>query len=298
MIEMKKMLLILNPRAGKCKGSKMLPELLTLFQENGYLPTVLQTGKSGDATEFALRYGNDHDLIVCIGGDGTLSEVIAGVVKGHVSKPIGYIPAGSANDYGSSLGLSSDLLDAARDIFNGKSEFFDVGLFNGETFAYVAAFGAFAKVSYSTSQDMKNVCGHFAYVLEGLRNLHTIKSNHMEIEIDGEQLEGDFILGMISNTLSVGKMLRFKPDEVMMNDGLLEITLISMPNSPKALSDTIQAVSTQSYTNCSNITFRRGRQIRILTKDHTYWSLDGEYAPDNEITEILSLPQAIQIIVP
>lgn len=293
-----KLLLILNPRAGKCKGSKMLPEILNIFQASHYLPTVLQTGKSGDATEFVLRYGNSYDLIVCIGGDGTLSEVISGVISGNVFKPIGYIPAGSANDYGSSLGLSADLLLAAQDIVTGRPEHFDIGLYNGHPFVYVAAFGTLAKISYSTSQDIKNICGHFAYVLEGVRNLHTLHSEHMIVEIDGETIEGDFILGLISNTLSVGKLLRFNPTQVLMNDGLLEITLISTPASPKELSDIVQAVSTQSYSNCSNIIFRTGRRISIHTHSPTCWSLDGECAQNDEYTEIEIVPNAIQMIVP
>ena len=298
MSDVKKLLLILNPKAGKCRGVKQLPELISLFQENGFLPTVLLTAKSGDASEFALHFGSDHDLIVCVGGDGTLSEVISGVVRGNVSRPIGYIPAGSANDYGSSLGLSADLLTAAGDIITGRPAGFDVGLYNGQPFVYVAAFGTLAKVSYSTSQDVKNLLGHAAYVLEGIRNLPSLQSCHMEIEIDGEPIEGDFILGLISNTLTVGGLLRFDPAQVMMDDGLLEIMLISMPSSPKEFTDTIQAVSTQNYTNCSSIIFRKGQRISIRSLDQTDWSLDGEYARSRERTEILSVPNAIQIIIP
>ena len=298
LIKGNKMLLIINPRAGKCKGNKVLMEILRIFQRSGFLSTVMVTEKSGDAAEFVIQYGNQHDLIVCIGGDGTLSEVIAGIVKGEIAKPIGYIPAGSANDYGSSLGLSSDLYTAAYDILNGSPEPFDIGLYNNKPFAYVAALGTFAKVSYSTSQDMKNVCGHFAYVLEGIRNLHTLRSEHMVFDIDGERIEGDFILGMISNTLSVGGLLRFNPQQVMMDDGYLEIMLVSMPSSPKDLSDIIQAVSTQSYSGCSSIIFRRGQQISIHSKEQTSWSLDGEYTQDYENISITIVPKAVQIVVP
>lgn len=297
MINGGKLLLIINPRAGKGKVGKLLPEILQIFQSKGFLSTVLITEKSGDATEFVIQHGSAHDLIVCAGGDGTLSEVISGVFKGNIDRPIGYIPAGSANDYGSSLGLSTDPIAAAYDIVRGKPEIFDIGLYNGEPFAYVAAFGTFAKVSYSTSQDMKNVCGHFAYVLEGIRNLHTLQAEHMEFDIDGEKIEGDFILGLISNSFTVGGLLRFNPQQVMMDDGLLEITLIPMPTSTKDLSDIVQAISTQSYDDCQSIIFKRGQRIQIHAKDHTYWSLDGEYAPASEHTTIQSIPRAIQIII-
>lgn len=298
MILSKKLLLIVNPRAGKCKGEKELCELLKIFQCNDFLSTVLLTEKSGDACTFVAEYGTMHDLIVCIGGDGTFSEVVAGMIGGKVKKPVGYIPAGSTNDYGASLGLSSDIRDAAYDIVNGKTKHFDIGLYNDQPFSYVAAFGTFAKVSYSTPQELKNIWGHFAYILEGIRELPSLRPEHMQIVIDEEEIEGDFILGLISNTLSVGKILRFRPDEVDMNDGYLETTLISMPSSPKELSDTIQAICTQSYSDCSNIIFRRCREIRIHSKQGGYWTLDGEYASSCENTVIKGLHNAIELIVP
>lgn len=298
MIQPKQLLLIVNPRAGKCKGEKALPELLKIFQSNGFLSTVLLTEKSGDACTFVTKYGAMHEMIVGVGGDGTFSEIVAGMVGGKVKKPVGYIPAGSTNDYGASLGLSSDIYDAAYAIVNGKTKHFDIGLYNDHPFSYVAAFGTFAKVSYSTPQELKNLWGHFAYILEGIRELPSLRAEHMQFDIDGEKIEGDFILGLISNTLSVGKILRFRPNEVDMNDGYLEATLISMPSSPKDLSDTIQAICTQSYTDCSNIVFRRCREIRIQAKQDVYWTLDGEYASSYENTVIQGLHNAIEIIVP
>jgi len=286
-----------NPKAGKCEGIKRLQEVLRVFQHAQYLSTVLLTEKSGDAAEFAMQYGNEHDMIVGIGGDGTFSEIVSGMVSGKIDKPIGYIPAGSANDYGSSIGLSNDVYTAACDIVNGRSQWFDIGLFNERPFVYVAAFGSFAKVSYQTPQDLKNLFGHAAYILEGVREF-PLRSEHVAMEIDGEKIEGDYILGFISNTLSIGKIIRFSPREVLMNDGYLEIVLVSMPSNPKDLSEIIQALSTQSYSGCRNIVFRRGKKIRIQASDEMSWSLDGEYAQSKEESVVSIVPNAIRVMVP
>jgi len=236
--------------------------------------------------------------VACIGGDGTFSEVVSGMVEGENSCIIGYLPAGSANDYGASLGLSTDLCNAAYDIINGEPQPFDIGLFNGHTFAYVAAFGAFAKVSYSTSQDLKNVLGHLAYVLEGLKDLQSLRSEHVRLELDGESLEGDYILGMISNAISIGGILRFDPNQINLNDGYLELMLISMPANAWEFSQLVQALSSQSYTECSAITFRRARKIRLLADAQMPWTLDGEYMQGSSEILITNSSSAIQVIVP
>lgn len=298
MLHKNKLLLILNPRAGKCEGFKRLPEVLNAFQQHGYLSTVLLTEKSGDAALFAKHYEKDYDLIVCIGGDGTFSEVMSGMVNNRSHKPIGYIPTGSSNDYGFSLGLTTNLNQAIHDIVTGKPQYFDIGLCNGKPFAYVAAFGAFVKTSYSTSQDLKNLLGHFAYVLEGIRELRSLRSEHIRIETDGEILEGDYILSIVSNSLSVGRILHFNPEEVEMNDGFMEIMLISMPSSLWDLSGIIQAISSQEYSSCNSILFRRSKRIKITTQNSIAWSLDGEYMQGSIETTIEILHNAIQVILP
>lgn len=298
MCVMKKILLIVNPRAGKCKAAKRLSEILHIFQRGGYASTVLITEKAGDAKQYVNENIDDSSFVVCIGGDGTFSEVVSSMVCGGYQKPIGYIPAGSTNDVATSLGLSFDLCCAAYDILNGTPKEYDVGCFNGRSFAYVAAFGLFARTSYGTPQELKNAFGRLAYVLDGMRDLQTIHSQHVRIEIDEEHIEGDFLLGMISNSTSIGGILRFKTDDVSLNDGYLELMLISRPTTPWELSQMIQALVNQSYSECSNIVFRRGKRICIQTDTSIDWSLDGEYVRGDEMITIENYSNAIKVIIP
>lgn len=294
----KRLLLIINPKAGKCKGTKRITELLQIFQSGGYLCTVALTEKAGDARQLVRDMSKDYDLISCIGGDGTFSEVVSGMVEGGHKQPIGYLPAGSANDYGVSLGLSFDLCAAANDVISGTPKLLDIGYFNGRPFAYVVAFGAFVKASYSTPQDLKNMLGHLAYVFSGIKDLQALRPHHVCLELDGEPLEGEYIYGMISNAISIGGILRFNPDDVSLNDGYLELMLISMPANAWELSQLIQALSTQSYAECSNIIFRRCRRLLIHTDPELPWTLDGEYAQGSDEILIESASNAISVIVP
>jgi len=294
----KSLLLIINPRAGKCKSVKKISEILRIFQCGGFLSTVVLTEKAGDAKQLVTDHAQNYDLVACIGGDGTFSEVVSGMIEGKNSRIIGYLPAGSANDYGTSLGLSMDLCNAAYDMINGEPKPFDIGFFNNRPFAYVAAFGAFAKVSYSTSQDLKNVLGHLAYVLEGLKDLQSLRPEHVRLELDGETLEGDYILGIISNTISIGGILHFNPNEINLNDGYLELLLISMPSNAWDFSQLIQALSLQSYTECASVTFRRAREIRLYANAQMPWTLDGEYTQGADEIHITTCSDAIQVIVP
>lgn len=295
---MQRILLIVNPRAGKCKGTKRLSEILHILQRGGYVSTVLITEKAGDAKQYVHENIADKDFVVCIGGDGTFSEVVSSMVYGRYQIPIGYIPAGSTNDVATSLGLSSDLCCAAYDILNGIPREYDVGCFNGRSFAYVAAFGLFARSSYGTPQELKNAFGRLAYILEGMKDLQNIHSQHVRMNIDGECIEGDFLLGMISNSTSIGGILHFRAELVSLNDGYLELMLIAKPTTPRDLTEMIQALLAQDYSGCSNIVFRRGKQISIQTDVPIDWSLDGEYTRGSETITIENLPNAIKVIMP
>lgn len=298
MKSMKQVLLILNPRAGKCKGSKKLSDILEILQKGGCITTVMITGKAGDARRYACEYCGAYDIVVCIGGDGTFSEVVSGIVSGHHDIPIGYIPAGSANDYASSLGLSFDLCVAARDIVSGMPKYYDIGRFNQQPFAYVVAFGSFAKISYNAPQDLKNVLGHFAYILEGIKDLHNLHPEHVRIETDEEQFEGDYLLGIFSNAMSIGGLLRYDKEMIGLNDGYLELMLIEMPTTPWEFSQMIQAMSNREYNQSSRIIFRRSKRISIHTDAIIPWTLDGERAEADNDVDICNVPNAIQVIVP
>lgn len=201
---MKKLLFVINGHSGKGQIKNRLLEIIDVMVQEGYQVTVHTTQAREDATNVVREQAKDYDLIVCSGGDGTLDETVTGLMQSGEKVPIGYIPAGSTNDFANSLKIPKNMLHAGKTAVTGRRFPCDVGEFNGDFFIYVAAFGIFTDVSYATSQELKNVLGHVAYILEGAKRLHTIKSYHMRVEYDGQETEGDFLLGMITNSTSVG----------------------------------------------------------------------------------------------
>ena len=295
---MKPLLLIVNPCSGTCQGAKRLGEIVSVFQNGGYLPTVLMTQKSGDATAFAKQWAPDFPMIVCVGGDGTFSETMAGLLASGAQTKIGYIPAGSTNDLASTLKLSGDPTAAAQAIVDGKGQMLDVGSFNERYFAYTASFGVFTKTSYATPQDLKNTLGYLAYVLEGIRDLATIQPVHMQIDVNGEQLEGDYIFGAVSNSTSLGGILQLDTAAVDLNDGLLELLLIKMPATPIELAKMIHALHTKQYDSCESIRFLSTQEIRIRTDGPGFtWTLDGEPLESGQDTRIINVHDAYRIIL-
>ena len=186
---------------------------------------------SGDAIKKVRKNAEKYDLVVCSGGDGTLDEVVTGMEQSEVNVPIGYIPAGSTNDFANSLGIPKNMEEAARVAVNGTPFPCDVGGFNGDTFVYVAAFGLFTEVSYQTSQQMKNILGHAAYILEGAKHLMDITSYRMKVSHDGEIIEDEFIYGMVTNSLSVGGFKGISGPDVLLDDRPFEVTLIKNPKT-------------------------------------------------------------------
>ena len=199
---MKELLLILNPMAGLRRANRFLPEILRLFIEHGYRCETYVTGASGEATRYLSGCGRTYDLVVCAGGDGTLNETIAGMLTAGMACPLGYIPCGTTNDYAASIGLTPDVVHAARDIMEGRARTIDIGSFNGRYFVYTATCGAFAKASYSTPQAVKNVLGHMAYVLEGVRDLGNITPIHMRVDTGKLIFDEDFLFCSITNSTS------------------------------------------------------------------------------------------------
>lgn len=295
---LRSMLVIMNPRSGMRHGAKSLSEILAILQSGGYLPTVLQTEKPGDAMRFVCDYGKDADVIVCIGGDGTLNEVVTGMIEAGYTQPIGYLPAGSTNDFAGSLGLSKDILTAARDVIGGKPMTYDVGRFAGRCFTYVASFGAFTRTSYSTPQDVKNALGHVAYLLSGIYDLTRIRAIPMRVQTDHEVFEGEYIFGAISNSTSIGGMLHLDPEIVDLNDSLLEVLLIRVPANAAELAQLLYALSSQSFDESDCIQFCSTTCVSVETQEDVDWSLDGEFAKGQEKISIVNVPNAIRVIVP
>ena len=272
---MKKLLFIVNPISGQKKAVKFLPEIISLFNRADYEVITYMTGARGDATRMAALRGGDVDLVVCCGGDGTFNETITGLVENHIHVPVGYIPSGSTNDFASSMKLSTNPLKAAQDILEGTPFSYDVGKFGSRYFSYVASFGAFTQTSYTTPQSIKNILGHTAYVLSGISELSQIRKEHVRMEIDGEIVEDDYLFGAISNSTSVGGVLTLDPSLVDMGDGLFEILLVRAPKNLLEITECLQALQTQDYSNCAMVTFRSARKVRILADSSMPWTPPG-----------------------
>ncbi len=294
---MKNILLIINPNAGTRKANKYLTDILVLFKEYGYDTRVCVTMGQKQIMPLVKDFADDSDMIVCIGGDGTFNETVEAVIKCGCDKPIGYIPAGSTNDFASGLNLSKRIMDAARDIMDGTPVAIDIGKFNDRHFSYIASCGLFTKVSYNTPQSIKNTYGHLAYVVQGMRDLANIKSIHLKIEADGKTFEDDYIFAAICNSTSVGGILTIKPDVVDLTDGMMEILLIKNPRNIIELNNIVIALNTQEYTT-DLITFCSASSAKIYTDSTTDWTLDGEYMSGCEEIDMKCLNKAVKFIVP
>ena len=292
---MKKMLFIMNPFAGMKRANRHLADILLTFTQAGYEVITHMTRGRGDATAVAREKGKDVDLVVCCGGDGTLNETITGLLSAGADTPIGYIPAGSTNDFASSLKLPTNILKAAQTIVEGEPVSYDVGRFGGRYFSYVASFGAFTRSSYATPQNVKNALGHTAYVLSGITELSQIRNEHVKMEIDGQTVEGDFLFGAICNSTSVGGILTLDPKQVDMGDGLFEILLVRAPENLGEIHECIQALQSQKY-NCAMLTFRSAQKVRIFADPEMPWTLDGEKEDGHETVEVENLHHAIRLM--
>lgn len=294
---MKRMLFILNPQAGQRKANRFMPDIIRLFIEEGYRCEPYVTGAAGEAARVIARCPCKYDLVICAGGDGTLNETISGMQAAGMDCPVGYIPCGTTNDYAASIGLSPDVMQAARDILKGRAQTVDVGLFNGRCFIYTATCGAFAKASYNTSQAAKNVLGHAAYVLEGMRDLTAIKPFHMRVRADELALEDDFVFCSVTNSTSVGGILQLDAQLVALNDGRFEVTMVRNPLNPAQLSSILVGLTTQSVPN-DMIHFFSAKNIVIECSEPMEWTLDGEREPETDKVIMKNLHSAVRIMIP
>ena len=293
----KKLLLILNPYAGMQKANKNFVNILELFAQAGYETQVCLTQKEYSASDIVVEYGNSCDLIVCIGGDGTFNQTVDGVIKSGCNKPIGYIPAGSTNDFASGLKLSKDTFYATNDIINGKEIELDIGQFNGRCFSYVASCGLFTRVSYATQQEIKNMFGRLAYIFEGMRDLTMLKSEHLKIETQDKVFEDDYIFAAICNATSVGGVLKLNQNLVDLSDGLFELLLIKMPKNLIELSEIVYALRNQDYST-KLLTFYSISKCKVICDESISWTLDGEYMQGKNEINVSTLNRAIKLIVP
>ncbi len=293
---MKKLLLIMNPRSGKQKARGMLAEIIALFNRADYEVTVHMTAARADATKVTAERGANYDLVVCIGGDGTFNEVISGLYAAGHTTPVGYIPAGSTNDFANSLELQKNMLRAAQDIIEGTPQPLDIGQFNGRYFSYIASFGAFTRTSYATPQSLKNLLGHTAYLLSGVTELARIRSRRVKFTLeDGTVLEDDYIFGAISNSTSVAGVLTLDPKKVDLHDGLLELLLVRKPRNLLEMSDCVIALTNQDYS-VPMITLKSTARVEIEAPSDMDWTLDGEHQEGCAHCRVENLHNAIYLV--
>ena len=292
---MKKLLLLMNPFAGTRKANRVLADVLLLFNNRGYDVTVHMTAGPGDGAKAVQARAAEMDLIVVAGGDGTFNEAITGLLRSGVDCPLGYIPCGSTNDFANSLHLPLDVLSAAEAIMDGEPVSYDVGRFGDRYFSYVASFGAFTRTSYATSQSVKNMLGHLAYVLAGVKEIFQIPKAHVAVETDDGSFEGEYIFGAVSNSTSVGGILTLDPKLVDMRDGKFELMLVRPPKDALELLNLIQALMAQRYVS-PMLTFRTVSRLTVRPDPTMAWTLDGEKENGHAVVEVENLHHAIHLI--
>ena len=294
--ELKKSFLIINPNAGTRQARRFLPEMISVFNRAGWLSSVYVTEKRGDAAQFARDHGGEADLVVACGGDGTLNEVVTGLLLGNHRTQLGYIPCGSTNDFANGLGLPTAPILACETIVSGTPRMLDVGLFAPDRyFSYTASFGAFTSVSWSTPQNVKNILGHIAYILEGIRSLADIRPIHMRITADTRQYEADYIFGAVCNSTSLGGVLKLEHNEVHMSDGLFETLLIPFPSDLLGLNRILSALRLRHYDDPS-LCFLRASSLVFEQTPSVTWTLDGEAAEGGARVEIRNLHNAVSLL--
>ena len=293
----KRLLFVFNPRSGRGQIRTKLLDILDVFVKHEYEVIAHPTQDSGDACQVVAEYAHRVDLIVCSGGDGTLDEVVTGLMKAQTQVPVGYIPSGSTNDFASSLGISKNMVQAARDIMEGDCYYCDVGSFNNKNFIYIAAFGLFTDVSYETDQNLKNALGHLAYLLEASKRIFNVPTFWLKVDGGQEhQFEGEFIYGMVTNTRSVGGMKNIAGKYVEMDDGLFEVTLIHPVKNPLELNEVITALLS-GEPKTPLIEYFKTERISVEAREEIAWTLDGERGGEYAFARIENRRRALPLLL-
>lgn len=292
----KRILIILNPMAGKREGSRNLAEIIEVFCKKGYRVSVATTSARGDGTEIAKKAAGDFDILVAIGGDGTFNEVMEGLASSGRDLPIGYIPTGSTNDFGTTLGIPSDAVKAAELITGERQRVIDIGSFNGRHFSYIASFGAFTKASYEVPQGIKNTLGHLAYVLAEIKDIPSIRAEKLTFKTGNKVISGKYVFGAVSNSTSIGGVLSLPDDEVDLSDGMFEVLLVKAPANILELNQIILALMTRDYRS-PHLKFFSTSEITVEADPNMDWTLDGEFQAGASHIEIKNIHDAVKVLV-
>ena len=293
----KRMLFVYNPRAGKAQIRSNLLDIIDIFVKAGYEVTAYPTQATGDAVKAVKERQGSYDMVACCGGDGTLDEVVNGMMQSEEKLPVGYIPAGSTNDFANSLKIPKNMIKAADVVVNGVNYACDIGRFNNDNFIYVAAFGIFTDVSYGTKQDVKNVLGHAAYLLEGVKRLPSVRACPLKITCNDQVIEGEFLYGMVTNSYSVGGFRGITGQDILLDDGLFEVTLIRKPTNPLDINNIIRALVDKRVKSEHIYTFTT-QKLKVESEEPVAWTLDGEFGGEHQSVVVESWHQALAIRVP
>ena len=295
---MKKLLFVVNPKAGKTVIKAELISIIEIFSKAGYMVEVYPTVGKDETEDYVYKNGEQYDLVVCAGGDGTLDNTVGGIMRleRKLKRRIhmGYIPCGSTNDYARSLRISMNPVQAAKDIVEGEICHVDVGRMENTFFIYVAAFGAFTDISYSTPQNLKNALGHAAYVLEASKAMFNLKSYKMKIWFDGEVVDGDFVYGQVTNSLSIGGFKNIGTKDMSFSDGKFETVLVKNPANPLELQRIINCL-VMDDVNDEMIIFRKSTRVVVKCNEEVPWTVDGEYGGSYKTTRVSNIRKAVSI---
>jgi len=292
-VDLEKGLLVINPCAGRRRGIRKLQSIVKALSGAMTLDVYETTGRL-DATKKAASDGGSYDVIIACGGDGTLNEVINGVMTLPCRPQIGYIPCGSTNDFAFSVPLPLNPVSCAEGIALGGVTLLDVGSFDDRWFAYIASFGAFTESSYSTPQELKNQIGHQAYIFDGLKRLNSLNSYLMNIDADGKHYEGRFIYGSVSNTTSVGGIVRLRKNTIRLNDGKFEMLLIREPENQGQYLKIVSDILAGTFTD-EHFIFTKVRDVVFRPAHPLAWTLDGECADRIKEVHVQNNCRALQL---
>lgn len=293
----KRIFLVVNPCSGRAKMKNHLLNIVQVLSDGGYEITVYPTKGRGDAFKTVSALEGDYDIVVCCGGDGTLNETVSGLIASGRSCKVGYIPSGTLNEWSGSLHISRNIGQAAKDILEGETLALDIGRFGDRFFCYTASFGAFTEASYSTQQDLKNVWGQVAYLFEGIKSVSNIKPIHLTVTAGDKTVTGDFLFGAVSNSLSLGGVIKLDKESVNLSDGLFEVVLIKNPANISEFQTIVDAIIKKDLTR-PGIEYFHAEKITIESDGTLDWTLDGEHAQSKTKVQITNMKEKINFIVP
>ena len=295
----KNMLFVYNPVSGKANIKTHLADIVDTFTQGGYSVTLHPTNGAKDGYNYILNRGKEFDVIAVCGGDGMLNEAVNALLSfDKEQRPLlSYLPSGSTNDFAGTIGIPLDLKLASKMAVSGSPFFCDAGKFNDKYFAYVAAFGAFTSVSYDTAQEFKNIFGHMAYILEGIRQLPSIRPKKVKITFDKNVIEDNFLLGMVTNSFQVGGIKNTASTGISLNDGLFEVLLIKKPNTPTEFQNIISSFLTQSVESNESVIKIKASKIKFESDEEIPWTLDGEFGGSEKLVQIENIKHGLSIII-